>query len=410
MLAMSNAFEKIPEAESPVFNPKKELKKIKESPKPERRKLVAEFKKELAEQKEGIADLQEEVIRMIRENPDIKTDELYPRIAEMSREIKLGIVEKGIAKLLAEKYTKKHEAIENFWHRFDKSPNRDSDMFKDLFRREPLGRIEVLKGPMTLYIKCGNPKDYAMLHQQTFINSREATSEEVRKANLSGGANLPTSPLPDLAGLINIENVQEMPDQEKSKSTMLHEEQHAFYRLLTSSALEFLPALIESGVTAEEPEEATKQFQEMLKVDLRTLKIEAEDRARDEILATMKEPDADDRRLFANLIELEANDGIYDYLVDARENQIPNLVKHWKKTGLLKNVPNIDETVHELIRQVFFREYYDVLSKGIASFKALTEKLSFSKEKTVALLEREPLAKWPKVVKRIHAEKKKKSE
>ncbi|TSC83212.1 MAG: Uncharacterized protein G01um101419_122 [Parcubacteria group bacterium Gr01-1014_19] len=403
-------FEKVPEAESPVFNPKKEIKKIKEAPKPERRKLVAEFKKELAEQKEGIADLQEEVIRMIRENPDIKTDELYPRIEEMGKEIKLGTLEKGIAKLLAEKYTKKHEAIETFWNRFSKSPNRDSDMFKDLFGREPLGRIEILKGPMTLYIKCGNPKDYAMLHQQTFLIQREATPEEIGKSNLSGGASLPTSPLPDLTGLINIENVQEMPDPEKSKSTMLHEEQHAFYRLLTSSALEFLPALIESGVTSNDPGEATKQFQEMLKVDLRALRVEAEDKARDEILATMKEPNANERKLFTNLTEMEADDGIYDYLVKARETDIPNLVKHWKKAGLLKNVPDVDATVHESIRQFFFREYYDVLSKGIASFKALTDKLHFSKEKTVAFLEREPLAKWPKVVKRIYAEKKKKSE
>ena len=403
-------FEKVPDADGPVFNPKKELKKIKGAPKPERRKLVAEFKKGLTEQKEGIADLQEEVIRMIRENPDLSTAELYPRIEEMGSQIKLGTPEKGIAKLLAEKYTKKHEAIETFWHRFDKAPERDAAMFKDLFGREPIGRIEILKGPMNFYIKCGNPKDYAMLYQQTFLGFREATPEEVKKANLSGGANLSTSVIPDLTGLLNIENVQMMPDPEKSTATMLHEEQHAFYRLLTSSAFEFLPVLIETGVTSKDPKEAAEQFKEMIEKDLLALRLESEEKAKDEILATMKEPNADDRRLFANLIELEADDGIYDYLVTARETEIPNLVKHWKKTGLLKNVPDIAGIVNKEIVQIFFRDYYDVLSRGIASFKALTDKLNFSKEKTVALLEREPLAKWPKVVKRIHAEKKKKSE
>ena len=347
---------------------------------------------------------------MIRANPGVKTNELYSRIEEMGAAIKLGTPEKAIAKLLAEKYTKKHEAIENFWSQFDKSADRNAAMFKELFGREPFGRVEISKGPMTLYIRCGNPKDYAMLYQQTFIGRREATPEEVRKANLSGGGSLPSSLVPDLRGLLNIENAQEVLSPEKIEVIKQHEEQHAFYRLLTASALEFSPKLFESIVMSEYPRKAMEQFREMLKAEMLALRVEAEDQARDEILATMKEPYADDQALFANLIMLEEDNGIYDYLAKTRDNDIPNLVEHWRKTGLLKNVPAVNRVVHEVSRQILSRDYYDVLSRGIASFKALTDKIHFSKEKAAALLEREPLAKWPRVVKRIYAEKKRKSE
>ena len=59
-----------------TFDPEQELAEVKSMPKKEKRKRLLEYKDKLAYQKEGLARIEEQLIKMIRDNPDMDWPEL----------------------------------------------------------------------------------------------------------------------------------------------------------------------------------------------------------------------------------------------------------------------------------------------------------------------------------------------
>ncbi len=359
-----------------VFNPEKELAEIKALPKKERKEKLQEYKEELAYQKEGLARTQEELINIIRENPDISWADLYSKVIEMMD--KYGVTwkqEETIHEILS-KYYWRHLAIKKARGQF---PD-ENKLFEAVFGRPSNGKIEVIEGPVTLYFRCYNIKDYALISQQTFLEDRDPTWKEKRVAKTQGGVSINTSLVRDLRGTIIAERAQGEFDDNQQR-IYVHEEQHAIKRLFN-----------------ERPIKKPKSYEtEDLLVNLddlcrREREQKAELKAKDEILAMMKEGRWSMEEVFYLLKKPGKKGGLYDYLAKDKEE----IIKFYSNN----KSPDEKKKVIETVKQVFETEYHKLIKNGIRSFQDLIDN-GYTMEQTIALLNAEPLVKWPKIVRRL---------
>ena len=150
-----------------IFDPEKELSEIKTVPKEEKKKRLQEFKEKLAYQKEGLARTQEQLINVIRDNPDINWPELYGKALDLLTKYGANMQEDKVREILS-RYHWRHLAVKEAREKF---PD-DDKLFEAIFGRPSRGKIEVMEGPVTLYFRCHNTNDYALISKQTFLEYR----------------------------------------------------------------------------------------------------------------------------------------------------------------------------------------------------------------------------------------------
>lgn len=291
-----------------IFDPQEELAKIKKLPGEEKREALAEYKKKLAQQKEGIAGLQDRLISVIRKNPNIPLQELEDILEKESKKLKLTDEQEYIAWEILDKYQEKHEEVREIRGDY---PN-DIELFKKLFDKEPKGKIKVVEGPMTLYFRCYNLEDYALIHSEAFMDNRPLNEKDLEAANLTSGVNIPTALVHGLEGVIIAENVQKVAPESREQ-TLIHEEQHAIKSLFRDVAMR---ANIKLGLYKFETEEEVKLFGERL---FRYWRKNAENRAKDELLAYIKSGESFDFT-FRALTKTKEEGGIYDNLYKRRRS------------------------------------------------------------------------------------------
>jgi len=365
-----------------IFDPEAALKRVRKFPKKEQSQELKEFKEKLAYQKEGLARIQEQLIIAIRKNPDASTGQLYEIVRDFGPRYGLTEAQKETAKSMLQTYVEKHKRVREIR---GQCPD-DDDLWFALFGNIPRGRIEVIEGPMTLYFRCHDIVDYGLIYSQSFLQNRQITQEDERVANMSGGVSVGTSLAKGLDGTIIAENAEGRPFEGYAKGTFLHEEQHAMKKLFReeltkNNALQELKA----SKTDEEREAAMRHYFQWLRHN-------EEGRAKDEIFAFLKDGFHSPQDTLKYLTESKEEGGLYDYFANEEEGLIQFLVP---KLGE-KHKPLIQKTV----QQVFVTEYRKFLEDGIGAFTALREE-GYSQEQTIALLIKEPLTKWEKVVRRL---------
>ncbi|MBI4457359.1 hypothetical protein HY633_00140 [Candidatus Uhrbacteria bacterium] len=141
------------------------------------------------------------------------------------------------------------------------SSNKPGEIFRVCFGREPVGWIQVIPGPVTVYFRCGDLEDYALIHSGAYAEGRGTTSDEEREnAKLTSGvARVPSRARTELVkndpdmktpsgvideGLVNdrmrlLDRLDGAIIAEKAAtssflngwSTYRHEEQHAIHHL-----------------------------------------------------------------------------------------------------------------------------------------------------------------------------------
>jgi len=87
-----------------TFSPNKELESARKAPKEERKEKLEEFKEKLAFQKEGIAEMQAELIAEIRKNPDITTQEFEDKASKYTQKFGLDQFQHKTAVLTFQEY------------------------------------------------------------------------------------------------------------------------------------------------------------------------------------------------------------------------------------------------------------------------------------------------------------------
>lgn len=151
----------------------------------------------------------------------------------------------------------------------------EKQLFKFCFGREPKGIVTVVEGPVTLYFRCHDIEDYALIVSQTYVDggTEPVTEQVIAEARRSGGVSvfgtrveaLRENPdadllLPDgsvdeealdaranllneLAGAFIAENNSVPADFMKRWDVYRHEEQHAIKKIIGEPSLRRLEAV-----------------------------------------------------------------------------------------------------------------------------------------------------------------------
>jgi len=385
------------------FQPELELEAIRRAPAGEKAELMREFREKLSQQKEGLAYVQEQVLAEIRKNPDISADSLKAFAGALGKEYGINDEQTQNAEAVIDAYREKHEGVRKARLQY---PD-DAKLFNHLFGKDPAGKVEVVEGPMTLYVRCYDQGDYAFIHGYKFLNrDRTVTPGDIAVANMSGGVYIGDCLDTSLYGTIIAENTAQLvrayPSDEKTRSENsnrihTHEEQHAINPLFIEK-MQFM-RWIDRARNAKTEEDVAAVFRSVFR---ETRIHKAERRAKDEILAYFKDRTPPTEILKLLLVK-KSEGGLYDYLHTSETADPSSFVSQYlgaDEKKLHKAVPRIMADVRS---QVFGQEYETLLNKGVAALMRL-ELDGYTPDRAIALLVHEPLARWEKVVSRLRKE------
>lgn len=378
------------------------IENLRKLPKAERPEALRVLKEKHQQQMIGLAKIQAAATERIRKNPDITQEELYTEITTAGENIGMNTVQREIAKKAVEKYCEKHEAVKAYRKKY---PN-DFDLFIALTNRPPVGKIEIVTGPMTFMIRCHHIDDYALIVDGIFLQDSGAETQPSKLALRSGGISTSAARQPELEGTIIGENVSWSflgKYSEHSMQLLEHEQQHAFFGLLREAARE---VHIEKHLAATakrtdaEKENVLKQHEEnrkkieklevseLFSLFLSEERFFGEYRAANEILAYTREGGRDLYSIQSILFQPEENGGLYDYFAKIR---IPEVAKKHNVSP---------ETMQEMKERYITKPYRAHVLRGIESVEQLKNK-GYTEQEIVGLLTFKPLDTWPKEVKRI---------
>ncbi len=380
------------EALGTAFDPKLELEKIRKSARQERPELLKQFKEKYLNQKVGIAKLWARLENLIRSNPDISLTRLNQETESFSGLYGFNQKQKDIISSVLLRYLDKHRAVKSFREKYQDN----SQLFKALFGKLPKGEIEVITGPITLHFRIFDNDDYVYIHSGSYETGKVISDEDVLEANKSGGIHLHNSLIPELKGLITIDNAKYEEYTNWSRSVFIHEEQHAIFQLI-------MPYLGSRSDGIKLPYYPEMEYSENLLLKLfRQERFNQDELARNEILSEFKDGYRSYQNILNNIKKNKKDGGLYDHLDSYRED-----IKYWENFfqknqeiyPIGSRMAMIKRSIH-LLRKVYIDEYRQLLKDSVNAFK-ISKSLGYSPEETVALLMPEPLSKWPKIAKRF---------
>lgn len=376
-----------------VFVPEKEIRTILKASKDERKEKLAIFKEKLTFQKVGLARVQDIMVDEIRRKPEESKEKLYEMAVDLGSEFGMNDEQKRLTENALEKYEKQHKAIE----KIQKEHKKDEDLFKELFWKDPKGKIEVVQGPVSLYFKCYDFEDYLTIfysnQRSHYGKKRDFTEEEKAEAMGCKGINVFSSSHPNIGRAIMAENdsgIGRNPKEGESSVIFIHEEQHMINSIFEKETMfdpnnpDNVRNVRQSFLTAETKEEREK----ILISFFRQFRKNAEAFAKDEMLAHYK--DGHDDMALAELTLSKEDGGGYDYLEEPKKAEYL-----WLKTS-----DEIRALAKEVIEKVLSKEYQEILANGVRAVRKM-ETAGYEKEEIITLLTHEPLAKWEKVVERV---------
>ncbi len=372
-----------------TFSPEEELLEVRQAPKEERHQALAEYKRKLAYQKEGLAKIQLDMTSKIMDNPDISFGELHEELDAFRQQYGLTFEQEAAARKVLMRYVQKHMAISD---NREKYPD-DKQFFEALFGRGPKGKIEIIEGPMTVYVRCHNLDDYAFIQSEAFLQKRDATPEEVKKANMSVGVNVDRSLVPGLEGTITAEKSHGTKFGRFARETFVHEEQHVIKRLFEETS--YRENVFQRIKTAKTEGELRSAMEEYLRWTRGRGFESSEASAKNEILAYFKDGSSPKQIVDRLLLSREAGE-FYNFAADWRKNMPSFFVRVLGEEHR--------ELAEQVTRKVFVTEYRKIVKDGINAFSKL-KAAGYSVEGAIALLTTEPLSRWGKVVSRLLAEK-----
>lgn len=377
------------------FQASTEIEAISKSPIAQKPGRLAEFKERLVYHSRGWAQTYGEAVKQVTANPDISVEELEKTFLHAAQ--KYGLQESfakpptqlGKYRLMAEDYVAQHKAVEELRQKY---PN-NNDMYKALFGAEPKGDIEIIKGPMTLYFRCHDNRDYVRIYIGGDPEDPNISQEQkpmvdklVNRAMSTGGASLSAN----IAGLdwtIIVEKSEGRPFDMVAQSTYEHEVQHAMKRLFRRDEISARRVATFSALkSAEDP----SQKAECLKDFLEAVRLEDEEKTKDEIFAYFK-GGTPVQQIQDILLKKQAEGGLYDYFYEHTRIKEPpgqNLKQKLSET--------IDpQVVAATFDKVFSeKDYRYTVKSAVRAFAHLTQ-AGLSNNEIIALLVDKDLSRWP---------------
>lgn len=375
------------------------------APRSERRKAINNFQEQLIQYYYKWGKLLNLALEHIKTNPEVLEWDFMDYF--MSLAFKEGFdpyykeeLKERVA--IPDELSKVHEAILNYKKdsgivaRLRKECPNDNDLFATLNGLQPKGKIEIYPCLASIYIRCWDKEDYALIHRKDPTDYNLSLSpEDIEIASRSGG-------ISDYNKKYKISIIAENNDkglsfdEERPQAVFIHEQQHVLWKYFSNlDLLHSDPDLLE----AINLDFNQKRAKGLINKKLNEYSINFFERfVADEISAYVK--DGTEKEKIKNILLRTKNDGgLYDYAGTMVKNgtkarQILFRDEHIDKNSEAK----INEIIKESVQEIFVKKYREVVQDGIEAMMKLVEMLGA--DEAIFLLMNKPLRVWPKIVKR----------
>lgn len=378
------------------------LQTIRELPKAERERAIAEYREYIAQQKTHVAFLYSDLTRLLEENPSVPDEELQKKLSEVLDRIQAGGKTRKEARDVFMEFSRRRKAIESYRA---KHPD-DKELYEAIFGRKPSGEVAVITTPFMLYFQCANLEDYA---DGYFYGFTMDTEDKVRLSRRSGGANLHHAPERSLQGALALENIprdrllrwsqdRKMFNRDKtsgappsitdlsrgSQKVAKHEQEHAVHRLFTTHIEPVRRFTQESSLEVE-----------MLRKARRWRESGADRQVRTELLAYYSEG----RSREAIEETLLSKGGLYNYFQPEQLMYLESILSGFiidPFSDEPRELTQEEKTlIHGIVTQILTEYERDLHS----SMDALFMLGNFESPQVItSYLVAEPITKWPRVV------------
>lgn len=344
---------------------------------------------------------------ILRQYPDSPKTQLLDYFERTIANTPLNPTQRKLLNIGLDLYKERHQAVKKVR---SEHPN-NAELFTFLFGRAPKGGIEVKEGPITLYFRCHNLEDYALIYNGAFGEpaSKKTDSKEAKK---SGGVALQEYPIPELKSSIMAEKAQGNPFDNQAQNILVHEEQHQIlnlfkeayrrYYLTHSSENQEGPLTIKKLALENAPSnfipfkyqilseklntETDSTKQKALIADfVRQGKRAGEAKAKNEMLAFFKEG-VSIPQIQEFLLEPKSKGGLYDYF--SKETRADIVKDLTRRLGA-----EYRPYVAKLVDDILVKEY-DLMLRTTYKVLLTFAESDLSREQIVNLLMNLPLSRW----------------
>ena len=402
------------------YDPGEEMRRLHELGPRERREKSEELSRKYANRALAVANIYKDVLSRLYESPESTWQEVRKIVNDLCEKYETSLDIENYVYAAFERFQMKRRTIDELLARYS-NPN---DLFEKIFSCRPRGRIEIIRGPASIYFQLFNSQDYFFA-----LNGKwpeEAGSEESTFGDTTyktkGACLTDYSKIPELRGSILIENCEISADEVVKG----HELQHSHFDILRDTLFRFfIPEFsaneiysLKNGVLgSRSTEEFLMEAKRYFKAERRWAEISVQD----EILAYMKSKKAsrqnfnpvitDDNlwgaykskhdldsfkfssfelNIYATLVKLKDEDGLYDYTHDLRHALAEDMGDFFPSKTKCKE--DIDE--------IFIDDYRSMIARGIKAYKDLFD-MGLHHEEIIGILSFHSLKNWPGIVRRI---------
>lgn len=376
-----------------VFDPEVELKNINKFTKEEAEKMtpeeklrlkknrLEEYKKKLAEQKIGIAQINSELENKILCSKDMDRDDLEKFILGQAKEKKLSKKQLDKYRSIFEKAQKRNAVIKEFSQKFE---GRNDDFFEAMFGKKPFGKISIKDGVISFAVVCEDARDYAWIEsgKYKFGDDLNLDDNDLERSQSTAGHVLSYgTKIPELRNCVTAINGVSAEKNEsyyrELEKTIIHEEKHEVNGLIN-----------EEFPDPEKGRHSLKGNEIM---------------AKDEILSFLK-GGTDTETMKMYLLNSKDEGGVYDYfdkdkqMLETRINTYISQPGYADNPYVVKDLEEVKKALKNIDTQKKIYERH--ITDALITINKL-EKLNYPREEIVGLFQTENIDKWGKVYERV---------
>ena len=264
-----------------------------------------------------------------------------------------------------------------------------------MFGESPVGKITIVRGPVSIGVYCEDDRDYFLTRS---VQPDTEESQVSRYSNTEGGAKLSLkdsslrSVLRDTVFSVRASRKGGHEDDATHAARLekirVHEEKHIVNALVGHA--ENIGSSHDNTPThrKDTSHKSSRTAKEMLESSFRQARLSIEGRAKDEILAYLR--DATSTSHIGELLSKKQSDGgIYDYWEKYRSS------KRYQESR-----QGIEDSVATLVEHKQMDQYKADIGFALDAVESLRS-LGLSGTEIIGLFQAEPLHKWPKVYDRV---------
>ncbi len=349
------------------------------------RERLGQRRQALAEQLAGIGQINAEAERLVVVDGVTERGELEKALLRKAGQYGLTPEQIDTYKIAFLLIESRHVAVEKVCEHFK---GKDSDFFAELFGIPPIGKISIIKGPVSIGVACEDVRDYEKISGEK-PDEDEPKTDRPSTTDGSAGVAVRIPVLRRAVFAINASGAEGKPasgDPKRFEAIRIHEEKHTV-DYLTHLAQELGPAKVarkQPEPIEETPERTLSEFRVV--ADQR--RESAEQHGKWEILAYLKDGTTSLAELRQKLLKSKNDGGLYDYFArDTSETYRDRRAK-------------LDEGVAGDIERLEHKRYEATLLRALESVRFLRS-IGVATDRIIGIFQAEPLANWQKVRERV---------